>query len=339
MSTEQDIKWLDDIIASGVGFLLQNLGSKFTNLWSDFSLTGVSIGSTEWVSAFIAAQIGDIPEARTLAKRVVQIIASQARQTGGWGYREDVPEDCDSTAWVLLASASVNLQVPLVERSLQFILEHQRDDGGFATFGSTAKKTMETLDRAGWFEPEVSVTSAAVLAMISTGSDLSDPVYRACSYISEHRSGDLWESYWWNGFAYATYHSLLALSKVGGVREEEQIVIAAQAILQMQSPVGGWTNERGTPDNGFSTSFALRSILLADKTLTCIDSVMKSIQFLAKLQTNTGAFLPSTEMLAPGGLNSFNLLLRDNGLMTTACVVKALHEVRSRLSEVRIHLL
>lgn len=335
MDVEQDMRWLDAVVASGIGFLHQNLGTEAIDLWRDFALPGVSVGSTEWVSAFIAAQIGDIPEGRALAASVVRTIASRARPTGGWGYREDVPEDCDSTAWVLLAAASaaVDLPIPVVERSLRFILEHQRDNGGFVTFGPTAKKTMGTLDRSGWFEPEVSVTSAAALAIVSTGLVRFEPMRCACIYISRQSRGELWASYWWSGFAYATYHALLTLSQAGGVRDEEQLTTVRRAILRLQSAAGGWTNEQGTPDNGFSTSFALRAILLTDRTLASFGAVMESLRFLADFQTDNGAFLPSTEMLAPGGIKGLNLVLRDNGLMTTACAVRAFHEVRSRLCE------
>jgi len=94
--------WLDDAITAGIAFLRRSAESEATGLWRDFALPGVSAGSTECASAFIAAQIGVIPEGRSLASSVVETVASRPRETGGWGYREDVPEDCDSTAWSCL---------------------------------------------------------------------------------------------------------------------------------------------------------------------------------------------------------------------------------------------
>ncbi len=329
------MRWLDAVIASGIRFLRRNLGTEVAGLWHDFALPGVSFGSTEWASAFIAAQIGSIPEGRALAASAVETILSRSRATGGWGYREDVPEDCDSTAWVLLAAATarVDLPVPVIERSIRFIVEHQHDDGGFVTFGPAAKETMGTADRSGWFEPEVSVTSAAVVALTSSGYVGTERLRRACLFISQNRRGELWESYWWNGFAYATYLALLALSKAGHGQYKGQLAATEQAILLRRSVAGGWANEQGMADNGFSTSFALRALLLTDRTLNWRDSIIDSLHYLAGLLTHTGAFLPSTEMLAPGGVEGCNVVLRDKGLITTACAVRAFHEVRSRLRE------
>lgn len=328
---KDQVAWLSAAVAAGIGFLQRSLGSTSVELWRDFALRGVSVGSTEWASAFIAAQIGDIPEGRMLNAGVVASLGHKARATGGWGYREDVPEDCDSTAWVLLAAAGTALPAPLVARSVQFMLDHQRDGGGFVTYRPAVREKMGTPDRAGWFEPEVSVTAAAVLALIATGHATSESVRRACAYLSRERHEDCWMSYWWNGFAYGTYHTLLALTRACDPGVETQRAATLRAVLELRRESGGWPGKPGGPDNGFTTSLAILTLLLADETLQHIDLLVGSARWLAGLQTDTGAFLPSTEMLAPGGLKGVDLVVLDHGFMTTACAVKALHEVRERL--------
>ena len=329
--------WLDDAITAGIAFLRRSAESEATGLWRDFALPGVSAGSTECASAFIAAQIGVIPEGRSLAASVVETVASRPRETGGWGYREDVPEDCDSTAWVLLAAAAagVDLPRPLIQRSARFIAKHQHVNGGFVTYGPAAKDSLTPADQAGWFEPDVSVTASAVLALAATGEVATECLRRACRYLSRSCRDGLWGSYWWNGFGYATYLSLLALSKERRVLYETQLAATQQAILLRRSPGGGWANERGLAANGFSTSFALRALLLADRPPAGQEGVAEAISYLGGLVTAAGAAPPSAEMLAPGGVNGFDVVLRDNGNVTTACVIRALHQVRNRVRRTR----
>lgn len=325
---------LDDVIDAGVRFLDRRLGAEVPGLWCDFAVSGVSAGSTECVSAFISAQIATIPEGRALAADVVGRLSSRARETGGWGYREDVPEDCDSTAWVLLAAAAAGVDLPrrLVERGTRFIAAHQGDDGGFATYGPTAKASLTPADQVGWFEPEVSVTSSAVLALSTCRYPAVERLRRARRYIAACRRDDVWASYWWNGFGYATYLSLAAMSTDAHVPDEDWFAATRRAILVRRGVSGGWANEPAGPDNGFSTSFALRALLITDQTLALRDEIVESASYLSGLTTSSGGAPGSAEMLAPGGFQGSDVLLLDNGAVTTACVIRALHEVRTRLS-------
>jgi hypothetical protein len=325
---------LDDVIAAGVAFLRRSAWAEASGLWRDFALPGVSTGSTDCVSAFIAAQIAALPEGRELAASVVGGIASRARETGGWGYREDVPEDCDSTAWVLLsaAAAGVDLPRPLIERSTAFIASNQRASGGFVTYGPDAKESLTPSDQAGWFEPEVSVTASATLALAITGEDETERLRRACRYLERNCRDGLWGAYWWRGFGYSTYLSLLALSKAGRGLDGARAAATEQAILLRSCAGGGWANAKGAAANGFSTSFALRSLLLLDRPRAGV-AVDEAVSYLSGLVTDTGLVTPSAEMLAPGGFEGRNVVLRDSGNVTTACVIRALHEARTRLAK------
>jgi hypothetical protein len=316
---------VDEAIAAGIRFLRGNLGRDATGLWRDFALPGVSSGSTECVSAFIAAQIAGIPEAAALATTAVENLVSRARQTGGWGYREDVPEDCDSTAWVLLAAAATGVDVPppVIERATRFIAEHQHDNGGFVTYGPDAKEFLTPTAQPGWFEPEVSVTSSAVLALNTTGRADPECLRSAGRFISRNCQDGLWKSYWWNGFGYPTYLSISALSAVAPERCHARLAVTRDAVLARRGRTGGWANEPGMPDNGFSTSFALRTLY---RTGEILDD--DTVSYLSGLGTADGGSLPSTEMLAPGGANGSDLVLRDSGNVTTACVIRALHDAR-----------
>ena len=320
---------LDGAIAAGLAFLARGAAAEASGLWRDFALPGISSGSTECVSAFIAAQIAALPAGRELAATVVEAIASRPRATGGWGYREDVPEDCDSTAWVLLAAAAagVDLPRPMIERSTAFIASNQRPDGGFVTYPPAAKESLTPADQAGWFEPEVSVTASATLALALTGHGDSERMGGACRYLERSCRDGLWEAYWWRGFGYPTYLSLLALSKAGHALGEARALATEQAVLSRRCAGGGWANANGAAANGFSTSFALRALLLLGRP-GAGTAVGEAASYLSGLVTADGMVPASAEMLAPGGFEGRDVVLRDSGYVTTACVIRALHEAR-----------
>lgn len=329
-SGPHDAGWLDGAIAAGIESLRASLDTAAVGLWQDFALPGVSPGSSECVSAFVATQIGAVPEGRELARIVVGELVARARASGGWGYREDVAEDCDSTAWVLLAAHAAGIELPsaLAERSREFIVCHQHPGGGFVTYGPAAKQSLTPADQAGWFAPEVSVTASAVLALSAAGGRDAERIERAREFIRCRHAGGLWESYWWTGFGYATYHALLALSTACDERYEARLATTRHAVLARRSACGGWAREPGAAPDAFSTSFALRVLLLVDEPCGRREVIDEAIAYLGGLLTATGAAPPSAEMLAPGALSGSDPLLPDNGTMTTACVIRALHEAR-----------
>ncbi|MFI1767448.1 prenyltransferase/squalene oxidase repeat-containing protein [Streptomyces sp. NPDC020800] len=317
---------LDHAIAAGVEYLGGCLGQQM--VWRDFAVPGVTAGSTECITAFIAAQLGPIPEGRALAARAITAVATRPRTGGGWGYREDVPADCDSTAWVLLAAsaAGVRLHEQLAARAAAFLISHQDSSGGFATYNQTARTLLTPADQLAWFEPEVSVTSSAVMALVETGRADPGRLRAARDFLTRQCAGGLWASYWWAGFGYATHLALSALSRVDGTTPAE-LTRAEQALISRHRPSGGWANDDDAIDNAFSTAFALRTLLLTGADLAEHDAIVHSLAWLSGLHAPADA-----EMLAPGAAAGDDLLLRDSGPVTTAAVVRALHEARTRLA-------
>jgi len=312
----------DDAVGAGVDFLRRRAGVD--GLWRDFVLPGISAGSTECVSAFVAAQLAKVPEGRSLAVGAVRQVVSRPRASGGWGYREDVPEDCDSTAWVLLAAAAAGVELPrpLAERSAKFVARSQDAGGGFATYGAEATSALTPADRPGWFEPEVSVTASSALALALGGRRDGDRLERACAYLARSCRDGLWESYWWDGFAYATFVVLSALSQRAGERYESLLAASKRAIRAVREARGGW-------GDAFTSSLCLRVLLLGAPASADREAVAAAVEYLTGLATAEGGFPPGAAMLAPGaGPGGRDLLLRDGGVVTTACAVRALHEAR-----------
>ena len=322
--------WVNGVISAGIDYLGSKIAETHPRLWRDFKLEGVSQGSTEWLSAFIAMQIGTIPEARALAIETVLALLALGRPSGGWGYRADVPEDCDSTACVLLAAlaAGVPLSESLRQRSTQFMLSHQQEDGGFTTYGRETWSAIMADGRADWFASEVSVTANSILALRATDCPVPAALHRARTYLLTAHKHGLWQSFWCKGFGYATLYSLLALHIEGDEATLALTRISRRAILNSRGGSGGWSIASGADEDSFSTAMALRALLTFGSWKDDHDTIAQAVIELGRYQTPLGNFIPGVEMLAPGGMNGLNVVLRDKGLITTACAIRAFHDYR-----------
>jgi hypothetical protein len=320
---------LDSAVVAGVEFLQRRLDSAPVPLWRDFELARISGGSTECVSAFVADQLAAVPEGRWLARTVAARLLAQPREAGGWGYREDVPADCDSTAWVLLAAVATGAKVPreLLSSSQRFIIDHQWSSGGFATYQHEARTSLTRADQPGWFEPELSVTSSAVLALNASGFAQQLRLQKACRFIAACRDRGRWTSYWWQGFSYATFLATRALCSAGEGVYDDLLTSTQRTVLGQRRSDGGWT-DGGDSSEGFATSLAVRTLMLGPRPAS-IDVVNSSITLLVDLQQASGAWPATAKMVAPGAAENGDLELRDNEVVTTACVVSALNAARN----------
>jgi Squalene-hopene cyclase C-terminal domain len=321
---------VDVAIGEGVDFLRRRLEAERVPLWRDFELAGVSAGSTECISAFVANELATVPEAALVARPVVAQLLSQPRMSGGWGYRADVPEDCDSTAWVLLAAASTGSTVSpgLLASSLQFILTHQRRNGGFATYRREARRSLNRANERGWFEPDVAVTASAMLALHASGFADRRRLQEACRFLAASNDHGRWHSYWWQGSSYATFLAARALRTVDNSTHDALLNLTGKSIRERRRPDGGWCDSGDLPE-AFATSLALMTLMLGSRTYG-IHALAPSIRFLLDLQQPTGAWPGSAVMLAPGAAETGDLQLRDSDVVTTATVVAALNMARDR---------
>jgi Prenyltransferase and squalene oxidase repeat len=319
---------LADIVAGHpLGFLARRCGAGGKGMWRDFEVEGVSRGSTECISAFIAAQLAAIPAATVLAADTVRQLLSVQRSEGGWGYRADVPADCDSTAWVLIAAHEAGVR-PTSHSSAaarRFMLEHAEAAGGFVTYLPRVRDHLSPGDRPGWFESEISVTASALLALLATGYDRRDHLHRIGDYLIAHRTGDLWTSYWWQGFGYPTMLACWALSRLDPTRYGAELDAASRALWSIRRSTGGWACTPGAADDPFSTALAMQTLITIG---VGGEQLRASYELLLEQRLSTGGFRPGAAMLAPGaGADGADLVLHDAGNVTTAAAVAALHAV------------
>ncbi len=312
----------DAAVDSGVRWLHERLGEHAPGLWRDFALPGVSVGSTECISAFAATLIAPVPTARPIARTVASTLLAHARPSGGWGYREDVVEDADSTAWVMLASAATHVTTTpgLLARSQAYLVAHRGKDGGFSTYSPSERDLLTPGDVPRWSDTDAAVTSSAVLALARTGYPDPRISRSGCDFVAGHATETGWPSLWWRGTAYGTWLAVWALTEVGGARYRAELSRARQHLLATRRADGTW-GEGGS--RVFDTALAVRTLTLLGQREDA-EVIRASAAALASGQRPSGRWPGAARMLAPGVDGGRDVVLGDE-LVTTVCAVSALH--------------
>ncbi len=322
-------------VEGGVTFLTRRLGAEGSGLWRDFSSPDVSAGSTECISAFIATLLAPIASARPVARLVASTLLAHARPSGGWGYREDVVEDVDSTAWVILAAAAAGVAAApgLIERSSKYLLSHRRADGGFATYDHHERRQLSTVDLPDWSLSDTTVTCSTLLALAAIG-DCDDHVVRSgCDFVAGRCTDGEWPSLWWRGTAYGTWLAVWVLTELGAGRYSRQCETARGHLLATRHVDGGWGGD--VAPNAFDTALGLHTLCRLARPDN-VGLVRESAAALAGWQGHTGRWQGGAQMLAPGAYPGSGLVLHDE-LLTTACAVSALQMVEHMSTDPTLH--
>src|SRR5258705_9261875 len=111
---------LTKAIESGMYYVSENRSND--GMWRDFNtLAGES---SEWVTAYILSHLLTISHSDSIDIAHKQMSLRQ-RKNGGWGYNNNVPSDADSTAWTILAFATLPLWRPsAIIRAAHFVEDH-----------------------------------------------------------------------------------------------------------------------------------------------------------------------------------------------------------------------
>lgn len=296
---------IETCLLQGVDFLLFHQHDD--GYWQDFQLP---VGpSTTWVTALIAQRLTELQyrAATDAAVRAADWL-QQVSPAGRWGYSEKIEADADSTAWALRLFHSLNVSAPV---DLDFLLAHQRRDGGFSTY----------LADDGWGASHACVTAAVLLALQQTGRDeVIDNAHRWLR--AARKDNDAWNGYWWSGPFYPTLLAVQALSDR----------CPSDAYQKLLSTLPGLSVIRSTFDLACALSLA---ILTGEDTRL----IQLLTQRLCGLQRDDGGWpastclrvtphwLSSTENRRPAALG--NVYADNNGLISSVFACSALALVLS----------
>lgn len=272
--------------------------------WSDFH---VAVGPSDtWVTAYVGSALANAagsprlpPQVRSEAAAgadaaAAWLLAHTGRE-GGWGYRENVRPDADSTSWVIRLLAARGRPAP---PAAVVFLDRHASDNGYRTYHSRSMTRR-------WSKPTPDVTAVALLARFEAGV-LDLPALRDgwIRLLAPARTAaGTWTSAWWEEPGYATAVAVEAWVAAGwpgprltptpdgapltafgqalwayvhaltGQYADTTVLLAAErpgggwpgdARLLVPHPRGGGIQERSIDARGvFTTATALRALLAA----------------------------------------------------------------------------
>lgn len=257
--------------------------------------------------------------------KTLNYILNHQRITGGWGFNNYVHSDTDSSAFCLLFLSEFNNYTVEQEKAANFIMAHQKEDGGFSTYiydKNVFLVTNETLNYptcdSSWCNSHPSVTAAAILALEKLNkTKYFNEIYYAKKYLLKLKTKDgFWEAYWWNDRIYSTY----IISRALDITD----IKTTYWLMKIQNRDGGWNSGL---KNGSSVPFytAIATQLFPNN---------KSIEWMLNNQKFNGSWfgygiLRLTESyISEPWINpdTTGLIVSDNGIFTTATVLRTLSE-------------
>jgi hypothetical protein len=303
----------------------------------------------DWLKGAGGGRTGEGPLRHLLGRMALGLKKKQGAG-GGWAPTPGMPEDADTSAWVLDFLLGLGrVERPLVREAVACLLEHRRADGSFGTYVPGALGP----GADGYYDSHVEVTAVVASVLLKAGLDPGDEVVRtAVSYVREKQEADgLWQAYWWDGQMYATYHCLRAL-KAGGVsldaRERGRI---AGAVLSRRGADGSWGEATFGKNKPFETALALKSLMLLGAADAAVEAVRSGFAWLLNYQAADGGFysgpmlrLPARDEKEPwrrqewrpDTVYGFGILGRDEKrFFTTATALSALAEFLASAGDLR----
>jgi sporulenol synthase len=331
--------------ARAAAFLSASRGGD--GLWRDFrTLAGAS---SEWVTGFVAHSLSVHDSEDPAFHYAIDALIARQRRSGGWGYSAEVPADCDTTAWVLLAIGSATWRRPSVyHRALEFVCAHRRRGGGFSTYqekSGIGAFIGSHLILPGWMEEHVCVSGVATQTLLCAYGLGDRHLKPSLEFLAATQGAEgVWSSYWWTGHSYATYHAMKALRF--GNRLDGADRVARAWFVENQRSGGGWAAHGGA-EEPFETAFATLALMFAPLP-DVLPAAKRGVAWLLANQLDDGSWaskpmlrIPPPRVKTPSPSDPWRLdglgggaLLADGGrTFTTAAGLWALAIARDLLQE------
>ncbi|MEM5434038.1 squalene--hopene cyclase [Paraburkholderia diazotrophica] len=232
---------------------------------------------------------------------------------GGWAFQYNNAHypDVDDTAVVAMAmhraAALTRSDVDgnAIARAREWVVGMQSSDGGWGAFEPENTQyylnNIPFSDHGALLDPPTADVSGRCLSMLAQLGEMpvtSEPARRAYDYLLKEQEDDgSWYGRWGMNYIYGTWTALCALNAAGISLEDARIRRAAQWLVSIQNPDGGW-GEDGTsykldyrgyekaPSIPSQTSWALLGLMAAGY----VDhpAVARGIEYLKSEQRDHG---------------------------------------------------
>ncbi|SIT45317.1 Squalene--hopene cyclase [Paraburkholderia piptadeniae] len=180
---------------------------------------------------------------------------------GGWAFQYNNAHypDVDDTAVVAMAMQRAaaltksDVDGNAIARAREWVVGMQSSDGGWGAFEPENTQyylnNIPFSDHGALLDPPTADVSGRCLSMLAQLGEMpatSEPARRAYDYLLKEQEEDgSWYGRWGMNFIYGTWTALCALNAAGISLEDARIKRAAQWLVSIQNPDGGW-GEDGT---------------------------------------------------------------------------------------------
>jgi squalene-hopene/tetraprenyl-beta-curcumene cyclase len=279
--------------------------------------------SAVWDTAIAAYALNESGQASTaaLTRAADWLLAREIRRKGDWAmkrpntepsgwvfeFRNEFYPDIDDTAMVMLALSHLRGSRPPAQyaahaRALQWMLDMQSTDGGWAAFD--VDNDWEFLsfvpfaDHNAMLDPTCpDITGRVLEALAAHGIQPShDAVRRGVAYLVRAQEADgSWYGRWGVAYIYGTCFALRGLAASGESDREAHMLRATEWLRAIQNADGGWGESCTSYDNGVftpatstpsQTAWALMGLIAGGDTAS--ESVRKGIDYLVSTQRSDG---------------------------------------------------
>ncbi len=288
--------------------------------------------SVVWDAAIAGFALGESPEppADALRRCADWLLTKEVRRKGDWSVKRPKTQpsgwyfefanefypDIDDTAMVLLALSRSKASRPAeqraaCERAVQWLLDMQSKDGGWAAFDVDNNWRLLSYvpfaDHNAMLDPTCpDITGRVLEALCAFGYDQSHPaIRRGIEYLVRSQEEDgSWYGRWGVNYVYGTCFALRGLAAAGVSDREPYVQRALEWIRSIQNFDGGWGESCDSYKQGSyvpaastpsQTAWAVLALLAGGDTTS--SSLQDGIDYLVRTQNNDGTW---DEALATG---------------------------------------
>ena len=234
---------------------------------------------------------------------------------GGWAFQYANPHypDLDDTAVVVMAMDRMRQNRATADydgaiaRGREWVEGMQSRNGGWGAFDIDNDfqylNNIPFADHGALLDPpteDVTGRCLSMLVQLGEKAGQSPRVDRAIDYLRDTQLADgSWYGRWGMNYVYGTWSVLCALNAAGVDHDDPMIRKAADWLIKIQNPDGGW-GEDGTsyklgyngydsaPSTASQTAWALIGLMAASETSH--PAVSRGVEYLAKTQAEDGCW-------------------------------------------------
>ncbi len=281
--------------------------------------------SVVWDTAIAAHALGEsgLASEEAMGRCADWLLTKEVRTKGDWSIKRPKTEpsgwyfefanefypDIDDTAMVLLAlrhaqSPKVSAQQASIRRAVQWMLDMQGSDGGWAAFDVDNNweflSDVPFADHNAMLDPTCpDITGRVVEALVTHGVEPSHPAIRkGRDYLIKSQEADgSWFGRWGVDYVYGTFLALRGLRAAGESDREVHVLRGGEWMRSIQNADGGWGESCASYDNNTftagpstpsQTAWAVLGLLAGGDTTS--QSVQRGVEYLIETQREDGGW-------------------------------------------------